>query len=220
MPWIALDADPAAAWATARWEARESEPGYLAVQTRAPKQRGLLPVLPVGLVLDMGFEIIIETLGRHLAGGILSRAAEPLEEEISEYPVALVSQGGGDLVAGSRGQQGQILPRQSRLIELHDQGPGALGQHGAAAGPGEAGVEDDQDLRGGQVPKPLKVRVSLVITVDVKSYRDNYGTDDLATISRDIQHAVLDAVASGAVLHDGITNAEFVRTARERGKEQ
>ncbi len=60
-----------------------------------------------------------------------------------------------------------------------------------------------------EAKKVLKVRVSLTITIDVDDYRLNYGTDDLATIRRDVQYAVADAANSGGVLASGIIGADL-----------
>lgn len=57
--------------------------------------------------------------------------------------------------------------------------------------------------------RKIKVRVGLVVTIDLDSYRLNYGTDDAAGIRRDVRWAIRDAVLSGAVLHDGIEDCDF-----------
>jgi hypothetical protein len=58
-------------------------------------------------------------------------------------------------------------------------------------------------------PRTVKVRVVLTVEVDVDDYALNYGTEDVATIRSDVRYAVVDAVNSGAVLHDGIINVEL-----------
>lgn len=57
--------------------------------------------------------------------------------------------------------------------------------------------------------RTMKVRVSLVVTIDLDDYRMNYGTDDPDVIRDDVRYGVLDAVATGAVLHDGIVDASL-----------
>ena len=54
----------------------------------------------------------------------------------------------------------------------------------------------------------LRVRVTMTVFVDVDDYRMNYGSDDLATIRSDVKAAVRDAVATGAVLADGIIDVD------------
>lgn len=55
--------------------------------------------------------------------------------------------------------------------------------------------------------KLLKVRVTVVVTVDLDDYRLNYGVDDVATIRQDVKDAVVDAANNGSVLADGIVDA-------------
>jgi hypothetical protein len=61
----------------------------------------------------------------------------------------------------------------------------------------------------GKCRRTVKVRVSLVVTIDLDDYRLNYGTDDPDVIRDDVRYATLDAVNSGAVLHDGVVDVSF-----------
>lgn len=53
----------------------------------------------------------------------------------------------------------------------------------------------------------IKVRVTIVVTVNLADYRLNYGVDDVATIRSDVKYAVLSAANDGSILADGIVDA-------------
>lgn len=55
--------------------------------------------------------------------------------------------------------------------------------------------------------KLLRVKVEIVVMVDVDDYRLNYGVEDAATIRDDVKDAVVDALNTGAVMADGIADA-------------
>jgi hypothetical protein len=60
------------------------------------------------------------------------------------------------------------------------------------------------DVSCAKCTRTAKVRVSLVVTIDLDDYRLAYGDDDVATIRSDVRAAVADAVASGGVMFSGI----------------
>ena len=53
----------------------------------------------------------------------------------------------------------------------------------------------------------LKVRVSLIVTIDLEAYRMAYGDDPAATIREDIKQAAADGIR--AVISQGIKDARL-----------
>lgn len=56
--------------------------------------------------------------------------------------------------------------------------------------------------------KTIQVLVQLTITVDVDSYRLNYGNDDIATIRKDVKAAVASAVVDGSILAESLVDVK------------